>query len=304
MIWRTGSGAPNFFVAMKHINNCRLCPRRCGTDRSRGVGLCGGGENVRISKVMLHKWEEPCICGDFGTGAVFFSGCALGCVYCQNRDISRCADGREYSEEELARLFSQISESEAVSLDLVTVSHYAPQVDAALAVCRLSVPVVYNIGGYELADTVRRYMSRANVFLTDFKYGSTETGERYSSAPDYPEVAAEALKAMYDVTGDPVYGDDGMLRRGIVLRHLVLPGERRDSVKALELAASAVPPDKMILSLMRQYTPDFAPKEYKNLARRVTTFEYEYVRDAALEMGFSGYSQDADSATAEYTPEF
>ena len=289
---------------MNYLNSCSLCPRKCGADRTKGVGVCGGTAHARVSKVMLHPWEEPCICGDKGTGAVFFSGCSLGCVYCQNRDISRSAEGVEYTAEELARLFSEITSGEAVSLDLVTPSHYAPQVDEALGMCEIPVPVVYNIGGYELPETVRDYMTRADVFLTDFKYGSAETGMRYSSAPDYPEIAAAALGEMYRIAGDPVYDDCGILTGGIVLRHLVLPGERKDSVKALELVAAVVPPEKMVLSLMRQYTPGFAPAELKNLSRRVTTFEYNYVLDAAVEMGFSGYSQDADSATSAYTPEF
>lgn len=259
---------------------------------------------MRIAKIMTHRWEEPCICGEGGAGAVFFSGCALGCVYCQNRDISRGECGEEYTVDALTEHFTRIAHSGADCLDLVTPSHYAPQVDAALSNSTLPVPVVYNVGGYEKADTVRRYMSRADIFLADFKYGSAETGKKYSSAPDYPEIAAEALRAMYEIAGDPVYGDDGMLKRGVILRHLVLPGERRDSVRALQLAANAVPPEKLVISLMRQYTPGFAPARFRNLSRRVTTFEYDYVRDAAVEMGYSGYSQDADSATAAYTPDF
>lgn len=284
------------------LKRCTLCPRCCGADRTVGTGACGGGEKVRISKIMIHRWEEPCICGDGGTGAVFFSGCALGCVYCQNKGIRH--GGTEYELQGLATLFTELADGGAVSLDLVTPSHYAPQIAEALKMCRLSVPVVYNIGGYETCETVSEYMGRADVFLTDFKYGSEETAERYSSAADYPERAAAALCEMYRIVGEPVWGDDGLLKRGIVLRHLVLPGERRDSVKALERAAAAVSPSSVILSLMRQYTPDFAPTEYKNLCRRVTTFEYEYVRDAAIDMGFSGYSQDASSASAAYTPDF
>lgn len=284
--------------------NCTLCPRRCGADRTRGRGICKGTDTVRIAKVMTHRWEEPCICGDGGAGAVFFSGCALGCVYCQNRDISRGECGEIYSAERLAKLFTSIASSGVDCLDLVTPSHYAPQIDDALASSVVPVPVVYNVGGYESADTVRRYMSRADVFLTDFKYGTADTAAKYSSAPDYPAVAAEALRAMYETVGDPIYGDGGMLKRGVILRHLVLPGERRDSVKALQLAAEAVPPEKVVISLMSQYTPGFAPAEYRNLGRRVTSFEYDYVRDAAIELGYSGYSQDKDSATAAYTPNF
>lgn len=289
---------------MNEQKKCTLCPRMCGADRTVDTGLCGGGERARVAKVMRHMWEEPCICGDCGTGAVFFSGCSLGCVYCQNRDISRGDVGEEYGTEELSRLFSEVAGSGVCSLDLVTPSHYAVQIDEALKSCRISIPVVYNIGGYEKSDTVRRFMTGADVFLTDFKYGSAETGMRYSSAPDYPEMAADALAEMYRIAGDAIIGEDGIIKSGIVLRHLVLPGERRDSVKALELAASAVPPDRVILSLMRQYTPGFAPQSYKNLGRRVTSFEYEYVLDAAVEMGYTGYSQGADSATAAYTPEF
>lgn len=296
---------------MSYPEKCDICPRRCGADRINGTGICGGGRNPRISKIMVHRWEEPCICGDRGTGAVFFSGCALRCIYCQNKDISGVDTGKsgiikgdEYDTASLAELFCRIADSGVATLDLVTPSHYAPQVREALDRCEISVPVVYNISGYELTKTIRKYMDRADVFLTDFKYGTTETAEKYSSAADYPETASESLREMYRITGDPIFDDEGILRHGIVLRHLVLPGERKDSVKALERAAAAVPPEKMILSLMRQYTPGFAPVEYKNLGRRVTTFEYEYVRDAALGMGFAGYSQDADSATVEYTPEF
>ncbi|MBQ7826748.1 MAG: 4Fe-4S cluster-binding domain-containing protein [Clostridia bacterium] len=286
------------------MKNCTLCPRQCRVDRTYGSGFCGGGDTVRVAKIMTHPWEEPCICGEGGAGAVFFSGCALGCVYCQNRDISRGECGEEYTADALSELFTRIANSGVSCLDLVTPSHYAPQIDVALAGANIPVPVVYNVGGYERADTVRRYMSRADVFLADFKYGTAETAAKYSSAPDYTETAVSALRAMYDTVGDPVYGDDGILQKGVILRHLVLPGERRDSVKALQLAASAVPPENVILSLMRQYTPGFAPREFKNLCRRVTTFEYDYVRDAAIEMGYSGYSQDKDSATAAYTPDF
>ncbi len=259
---------------------------------------------MRVAKVMRHMWEEPCVCGENGTGAVFFSGCSLGCVYCQNRDISRGESGEEYTVSGLAELFRRIEAEGASTLDLVTPSHYAPQIRAALEMCTLKIPTVYNTGGYELPDTVSEYMGGADVFLTDFKYGSRETGERYSAAPDYPELATAALREMYRIAGEPRYNGNGIMEHGIVLRHLVLPGERRDSVKALELAASAVPPEKVVLSLMRQYTPGFAPSDYKNLSRRVTTFEYEYVLDAAVEMGYRGYSQEADSATAAYTPEF
>lgn len=289
---------------MSYPEKCTLCPRRCEANRRIGVGLCGGAERPTVAKIMRHYWEEPCISGSRGSAAVFFSGCALGCVYCQNREISRGGVGEEYDVPSLAALFRQLGESGAHNINLVTPSHYAVPVKQALLLASPDVPVVYNIGGYELSETVREYMDTADVFLTDFKYGTPETAEKYSGAPDYPETAVSALREMYRIVGDPVFDGDGLMKSGIVLRHLVLPGSRRDSVKALELAASAVPPDKVVLSLMRQYTPDFAPREMKNLCRRVTTFEYEYVLDAARELGYSGYSQDAASSSVKYTPEF
>jgi putative pyruvate formate lyase activating enzyme len=167
----------------------------------------------------------------------------------------------------------------------------------------LSIPVVWNTGGYENADTIRDCRGLVDVFLTDFKYGTAETAEKYSAAPDYVTAATDALIAMVEVAGKPRWQGD-RLTGGVILRHLVLPGGRRDSEAALTTVARTIDPDVVILSLMRQYTPDFAPVEFPTLRRRVTTFEYEYVRDAAIRLGFGGYSQDADSATAAYTPEF
>ena len=289
---------------MSYPEKCDLCPRMCGADRIVGTGVCGCGERVRIAKVMRHMWEEPCISGTRGSAAVFFCGCALGCVYCQNKEISRGAGGEEYTDDALRELFLSLAASDAHSISLVTPSHFAVPVQHALEAASPTLPVVYNIGGYELPETVQKYMNRADVFLTDFKYGTESAARKYSAAPDYPEVASAALREMYSLVGDPVFSDDGILRRGVILRHLVLPGGRRDSVRALELAADAVPPEKMILSLMRQYTPDFAPRDMHELCRRVTSFEYDYVLDAARDMGYSGYMQDADSASAAYTPDF
>lgn len=289
---------------MSYPEKCDLCPRMCGADRRTGVGFCGGGERVRIAKVMRHMWEEPCISGTRGSAAVFFCGCTLGCVYCQNKEISRGGVGEEYTDAALAALFSSLASSGAHNINLVTPSHFAVPVKRALDAASPEIPVVYNIGGYERPETVRGCMDSADVFLTDFKYGTEAAARKYSAAPDYPEVAAAALREMYGLVGDPVFGDDGMLVRGVIMRHLVLPGGRRDSVRALELAAEAVPPKNLVLSLMRQYTPDFAPRDMRELCRRVTSFEYNYVLDAAREMGYSGYSQDKDAASGAYTPDF
>jgi len=308
---------------------CRICPRACGADRRVRAGFCGASQEIRVGGSMLHHWEEPSVSGHSekgrGTGAVFFSGCPLGCVFCQNNAISRGGVGEVLSTEALRDLFLRLEAEGAYSLDLVSPTQYAPGILRALEAVksRLTIPVIWNTGGYETPETIRRTAGLVDVFLTDFKYGSPRTGEAYAGAADYPEVAAAALGEMYRVTGKPVFDEfpDGAapepgggvlfskrLRRGIILRHLILPGERRDSMAALRLAAEAVPPSDVILALMRQYTPDFLPPEeaerHPNLRRRVTSFEYETVKAESDRLGFSGYGQESASAAASYTPAF
>ena len=285
---------------------CTMCPRRCGSDREQGeIGYCGAGDGIRVAKVMLHPWEEPCLIHGPGAGAIFFGGCPLHCVYCQNKAISHGDVGDVWDTSRLGEEILHLQERGASCIDLVSPTQYATDILTALGAVkdRLTIPVVWNTGGYETVETIRACRGLVDVFLTDFKYGTAETAEKYSAAPDYVQVATDALIAMVETVGDPVWDGD-RLTGGVILRHLVLPGCRRDSEAALTAVAEAVDPESVILSLMRQYTPDFAPEEFPNLRRRVTTFEYEYVRDAAVRLGFSGYSQDADSATADYTPEF
>lgn len=284
---------------------CRNCPRLCGADREAGeIGFCGASAGIRVARVMLHPWEEPCL-GE-KSGAVFFSHCPLKCVYCQNKEISRGETvGEVWNTERLAKEMLALRDEGAQNIDLVSPTQYAREVLAALALVKgdLGIPVVWNTGGYETEETVRACRGLVDIFLTDFKYGTAQLAAAYSDAPDYPDVAARALAAMHETVGDPVFDGDRM-RRGILLRHLVLPGGRHDSEAALTLAAKAVPPSGAVLSLMRQYTPDFAPREMRTLCRRVTTFEYESVRAHALALGYDGFSQDADSASAAYTPDF
>ena len=285
---------------------CTMCPRRCGADREQGeIGYCGAGDGIRVAKVMLHPWEEPCLIHGPGAGAIFFGGCPLHCVYCQNKAISHGDVGEIWDTSRLGEEILHLQERGASCIDLVSPTQYATDILTALGAVkdRLTIPVVWNTGGYETTETVRACRGLVDVFLTDFKYGTAETAEKYSAAPDYVQVARQALIAMVETVGDPVWDGD-RLTRGVILRHLVLPGCRRDSETALTAVAEAIDPASVILSLMRQYTPDFAPEGFPNLRRRVTTFEYEYVRDAAVRLGFSGYSQNADSATADYTPDF
>lgn len=290
------------------IKNCKICPRECGADRMRAPGFCGAGGNMTVAKIMLHKWEEPCISGNDparGSGAVFFGGCPLRCVFCQNKDISRKTEGmKEYSPKELSDEIRRLEEAGAYNINFVSPTQYIPQIIEALDIYKPEIPVVFNTGGYEKRETVEKLRGYADIFLTDFKYGSPDFAKKYSSAPDYPEKAAEALCVMLEIAGKPRFSKDGMMKSGVIVRHLILPGGRHDSEMALETVAKTVPAGDVVLSLMSQYTPDFAPAEMKEICRRITTFEYETVREKALALGFSGYSQDVLSANRKYTPKF
>lgn len=286
---------------------CTLCARRCRVDREAGMtGFCGAPAGMIVSKIMLHPWEEPCFGGK--AGAVFFAGCSLGCVFCQNRDISaaRPLHGEPYSSEQLAAAMHRLVQDGATCIDLVTPTHFADKILEALRLVKadMPVPVLWNTGGYDSPETVRACAGLVDVFLTDFKYGTPEFAQRCSRAPDYPHAAAAALAEMFRITGKPQWDGD-RLTRGTVIRHLVLPGGRKDSAAALRLAADTVPAEDVLLSLMRQYTPDFAPADIPALRRRVTTFEYESVREEAVRLGFTnGYAQEKESASARYTPDW
>ncbi len=285
---------------------CEMCPRRCGAERGRGeIGYCGAARGIRVAKVMLLPWEEPCLIAGPGAGAIFFGGCPLHCVYCQNKAISHGEVGEIWDVPRLSEEILSLQKAGASCIDLVSPTQYGEEILSAIRPIKaeLNIPVVWNTGGYETPEMIRACRGLVDVFLTDFKYGTERVAEAYSAAPKYPEVAKAALAEMVSAVGDPVFAGDS-LTRGVIVRHLVLPGCRRDSEAALTLVSETVSPKSVILSLMRQYTPDFAPKEIPSLRRRVTTFEYEFVQDVAVNLGFSGYSQDADSATAAFTPEF
>ena len=286
--------------------NCNICPRGCGINREATVGICRSGAKAKISRVSRHKYEEPAICGAGGAGTVFFSGCNLGCVFCQNSIISRKSVGKEFDEKELAELFLTVAESGVSSLDLVTPTHFTPTVAAALSTVKdkLGIPVVWNSGGYENVHSLELLRGLVDVYLPDFKYFSPEIAAKYSRAADYRERAEEAILFMYDMLGAAEFDSDGMMKKGIIVRHLVLPGQRKDSIACLRRLAEILPVASIRLSLMSQYTPDFYKGEDKNLLRRLTTFEYESVRAEALRLGFDGYMQAPSSASAEYTPEF
>ena len=287
---------------------CFLCPRGCGAERAGGkLGFCGMDGEIRVARAALHPFEEPPISGERGSGTVFFTGCSLRCIFCQNSAIRSPESGRALSIEQLAELFLFLQEKGAENINLVTATHYADGVAAALRLAkpRLQIPVVYNCGGYERVETLRTLAGLVDVYLPDFKYVSSELSAAYSAAPDYAEVAEAALREMYAQVGSVQTDARGILTRGVVVRHLVLPGCRADSLAVLERVAKSVPVPGVLLSLMRQYTPDFAPDDApKSLKRRVTSFEYESVMAHAVELGFEGFFQGKEAASAAYTPNF
>lgn len=298
------------------MGKCCLCPRLCGADRDLGrLGICRAPADFSVSKVMLHQWEEPCLVRDGGAGTIFFSGCNLGCVFCQNRAISRGGCRDTMSDVELERAIFSLIEQGASCIEFVTPTHYTDKIASLL--CRIKrdipIPTVWNSGGYESVESLRALDGLIDIYMPDFKYLSPELSKKYSNAEDYASVALDALKEQIRQVGKPQYDENGMLLRGVIVRHLILPSHRADSVGVLELIAGEIGSENVILSLMGQYTPDFyveyekengQDETYKNLRRRLTSFEYDSVLSRAIDLGFDGYFQSLDSASRKFTPDF
>lgn len=285
------------------MDGCILCPRLCGVDRTERVGYCGSGSLPKVARAAKHHWEEPCISGTEGSGTVFFSGCTLGCVFCQNREISRGGTGREVTVEHLADIFKRLEGQGVHNLNLVTPTHFTPQILQALELAKPTVPVVMNCGGYERVETLRQWEGKVQVYLPDLKYFSPELSAKYSAAPDYFAVASKAIMEMHRQQPQLVWEGD-LLKSGLIIRHLVLPGCMKDSLKVLDFLDKNLPKDSFLLSLMSQYTPTENCKQFPEINRRVTTYEYRKVADRAAELGFFGFAQDRRSAKEEYTPPF
>ena len=291
----------------KYFRACELCPRRCGADRTKTIGICGAGSTILAAKASLHKWEEPCIAYKNGAGTVFFSGCNLHCRFCQNNDISNELHGKALSTQRLADIFLELEDKGADNVELVTPTHFVPLIAEALETVRhrLSIPVVYNTGGYELTETLAMLDGLIDIYLPDIKYFSQEVSAKYSSAPDYFEYASEAVLTMISQVGKLTYNDDGGLIKGTVIRHLVLPSHRHDSMKIMDWIAENTSPDDVLVSIMNQYTPfDFIPDELPELRRRVTKMEYNSVVARAAELGLNGFTQERSSASDKYVPDF
>lgn len=288
------------------IKDCRLCPRECGADRSKEQGFCRGGSLVKVARAALHQWEEPCISGTVGSGTVFFSGCPLCCCFCQNYQLSAENFGKEITTQRLAEIFLELQDQGAHNINLVNPTHYVPWIIEALKIAghRLHLPVVYNSGGYERYETLRMLDGLIDIYLPDLKFAESDRSNRYAGAPDYFEVATAAILEMYRQVGGTIFDQDGLLKKGLVIRHLVLPKGRFDSAAVLEWIAQNLPKEKIIISLMSQFTPFYRCAEFPEINRRISTFEYNYVLSKAQKLGLKGYMQEKSSAKEEYTPLF
>ena len=298
--------APNFDPCDLY-RDCTLCPRMCHANRYVRTGICGCGPEIRAARAALHFWEEPCISGQDGSGAVFFSGCTLKCCYCQNYPISRGEVGKAISQERLEEIFLELQDQGARNIDLITATQFLPSILPVLEKVRpkLHIPIVYNCGGYERVETLRMLEGYVDVYLPDLKYFSSQLSGALSGAPDYFLHASAALSEMIRQTGTPVFDKNKMLVRGTLIRHMVLPGQKEDSIRLLGWMAENLPKGGFLLSLLSQYTPFFKAAEHPQINRRLTSYEYGKVLDAALELGLdTGYMQERSSAREEYTPPF
>lgn len=312
---------------------CDICPRRCNIDRSKTKGFCGMGDRPVVARAFLHMWEEPCISGTRGSGAVFFSGCSLKCIYCQNYEISHKGRGREVSVRELADIFISLRDRGAHNINLVTPTHFAPAIKEALGIAKsgsraadrpdippvnvpddegsssvnsagpLDIPVIYNTSGYDSVNQLKSIEEHVDVYLPDLKYMSSEVSKSYSGAADYFEKASAAVLEMYRQKGSPVFDDDGIIKKGVIIRHLVLPGHTSETIRLLEWISANISKDAYV-SLMSQYVPCHLACGHNRIGRRITSHEYDKVVNKFIRLGLNGYVQERESASEEYIPDF
>ena len=280
------------------MEKCELCPRKCQVDRTNSLGFCGADEKIKIAKYSLFEFEEPCISGKGGSGAIFFSHCSLKCVFCQNYEISALGKGKEISISELADIFKELETIGADNINLVNPTHYVEQIIEAIKIYRPNIPIIYNTHGYENLKTLQKIEPYIDVYLPDFKYESSTLSFRYSKAKDYSEKTKQALLFMRNSKRDVFV--NGMIKHGVIVRHLILPLCTNDSISVLEWVKQNMPHTKV--SLMAQYTPYAKACEYKEINRKITKREYDKVLNKFLELGLDGYVQDLSSASEKYIP--
>ena len=283
---------------------CSICPRNCGVQRNIKHGVCGVEESFRVARAAPHHWEEPCLSGEKGSGTVFFSGCNLGCVYCQNGDISHGAFGKNVTPDELKRIFDNLLKSGVHNLNLVTPTHFVPMLAKVLSEYKSPVPVVYNSSGYEKAETLKILEGLVDIYLPDIKYFDSAPALKYSGAADYFEYASEAVLEMHRQVGTVKLDENGIAKKGLIIRHMVLPGNISQAVKVFEWVRDNLPIETYI-SVMRQYTPFGKAKEMPPINRKLSAREYSIVKAKILAMGFENCNfQSGEAATESFIPNF
>lgn len=287
--------------------NCNICPRNCNIDRNKALGSCRSGNNIKVAKAFLHMWEEPCISGENGSGTVFFTGCNLRCVFCQNYNISQEGKGKEITIERLCDIFLELQEKNAHNINLVNPTHYTDRIREALIRAKslgLKIPVVYNSNGYEKVETLKSFEGLVDVYLPDIKYYSDKYSIKYSKAPNYFYYASRAVLEMYRQVGSVTLDDNGIIKKGLMIRHLMLPGLLFDSKKIIDWILENLSKD-VYLNIMSQYTPLYKAKDYPEINKKINKMHYETLIDYAISKGLiNGYYQDFDSSTKEYVPDF
>lgn len=291
------------------MKRCTLCPRNCNVDREAGErGVCGvTGEGVLGARAALHMWEEPCISGECGSGTVFFSGCSLRCIYCQNYEIAHAETGKRITVERLSEIFLELAKKGAHNINLVTPTHYTPEIIRAVLrarACGLTLPIIYNCSGYEKVETLKMLEGIVDIYLTDFKYMEPDLAAKFSKAPNYPTIAKEALKEMVRQTGAPVFDENDLMKKGVIVRHLLLPNHLKNA-KAVVQYVYETYGDQVYLSLMNQYTPLPQVRHIPELNRKVTDREYEKLLDYAIDLGVEqAFIQEGETAEESFIPSF
>lgn len=291
-----------------NLDICKICPRECGISRTNGIkGLCGAGKRLRVAKAALHFWEEPCLSGTRGSGAIFFSHCNLKCVFCQNYDISQQDKGKELFLEEFVEICMHLQQKGAHNINLVSPTHYAPLLKDGLEKARkrgLEIPVIYNSNGYEKVETLRALEGLIDIYLPDLKYFDDKLARKYSQADKYFFYASQAVQEMGRQVGNPVFDEEGIMKKGLLIRHLLLPGQEKDSRKILEWIAGKMSPDTYV-SVMGQYTPVYRAQEYPELNKKITKAEYEDIIEYFFSVGLhNGFMQGLDAAEKTFIPDF
>ncbi len=287
--------------------NCNLCPRNCGVDRAVLKGYCGQTDKIKVARASLHMWEEPCISGENGSGTVFFSGCGLRCVFCQNFDIANGNTGKEITVERLAEIFCELKEKGAHNINLVTGDHFVPEIIKALDIAKskgMDLPVVFNTSSYINKETLKLLNNYVDIYLADFKYFDNETAKKYSNAENYLQVVKTAIEEMVSQKGTPTYDDNGIMTKGVIVRHLLMPGYLQES-KAIIRYVYEEYGERVVLSIMNQYTPLKQVEKYPEINRKVSEYEYETLINYAISIGVKeAYVQEGETAEESFIPPF